>query len=223
MPHHAYIDESGTRYDQEVMTVSLIVLEGAFTAQVIHKAILQELNPKWAGKANPRHRLIGKLHYADMTKTHKRGMGDILAQRNIDCFASCFYHDGSEKGHEERFGAYLHCVKSCLWQAFEIYDDLSVVIEKQGGWADYKDVFLAALKEIPEEFTKRGRFTKSKFELQSSSKHGLQLADFYAGATRDFLLRHKDATLSAAYDLIGHQIRAIKIEAYEHTTAKAKG
>ncbi|MBX9770413.1 MAG: DUF3800 domain-containing protein [Candidatus Obscuribacterales bacterium] len=221
MPH-AYIDESGTRHDQEVMTVSMIVVEGAFTAQAIHKVVLEEINPKWGKRTNSRQRLVAKLHYVDMTKDHKMMMGSILAQRGIDCFASCYYHEGDEKPHEERFGAYLQCVKNCLWQAFDIYDDLTVTIEKQGGWADYKGPMISALGEIPEEYTKRGRFTKSKFELQSSSKHGLQLADFYAGAIRDHLLSHKDKSLSVSYDHISHQIRDIKVETYENA-AKTKG
>jgi hypothetical protein len=210
--HHAYIDESGTLDHQEVMTVALVVVEGAYSAQSIHKEAIRALNPKWFTKSRQSTNI--QLHYADMLKDHKLSVGKVFGQKPIDCFISCFYHDGNLKSGEERHGIYTQLVKSCLIQAYDVYNDLVIVVEKQGGADSYKAALMAVLNVIPELFRKRGRFCTGKFELKSGSRPGLQLADFYAGATRDFLLAHKDRSLSNAYELVKHQIREIKIESY---------
>jgi len=220
MTHHAYIDESGTLDHQEVMTVAMVVLEGSFSAQSIHKEAALKVNPRWFEKS--RRALKVHFHYADMLKEHKLSVGGVFGKKRIDCFTSCFYHDGNLKSSSERFGIYTQLIKSCLIQGYEIYDDLTILIERQGGWDSYKAALVSELNTIPEQFTKRGRFCTGKFELKSGTKPGLQLADFYAGATRDFLLAHKDSSLADAYELIKHQVREIKIESYEHS-AKSKG
>lgn len=220
MAHHVYIDESGTLDYQEVMTVAAVVVEGRFTAHAIHKEAAMKINPKWFDKTKRTSPI--EFHYADMLNDHKRSLGAVFGSKKIECFSSCFYHDGTEKSGTERFAIYTQLVRSCLIQAFDVYDNLTVVIERQGGWDFHKPALLSALRDVPEHFKNRGKFCVAKIELKPGTKPGLQLADFYAGATRDFLLSYKDSSLSDPYQLIEHQVRDIKVEAYENT-AKTKG
>lgn len=222
MVHHAYIDESGTLDHQEVMTVAMVVLEGAITGQKIHKEIVTSLYPKYFSKKKPKQKIDVFLHYAVMNKEQKLAAAGVLAKHPVSCYAACFYHDGNEKSHEERFSIYVRSLKSCLALSFEHFEDLSVTIEIQGGAAGYRQALFASLNEVPDEFTRRGEFRKAKFGLKSGNKPGLQLADFYAGAIRDSLLAHKDPTLNDPHELIKHQVHEIKVETYENV-AKAKG
>ncbi|MBP6744253.1 MAG: DUF3800 domain-containing protein [Candidatus Obscuribacterales bacterium] len=212
MTNYGYIDESGTKDDQEVMTVALIVLEGRFTANNIHKQVLASVYPKHAANKHDKSQNKPSLHYAHMKKEHLRSSGKILANNNIDCFASCIYHDGSEKPHAERHRIYSKLIANCVFQAIEVFDDLIINIAQQGNWQTYRVDLVNSLQLLISNVSQRGAYKKAKFEFQSAAKPGIQLADFYAGATRGHLLRHKDASLSDAYDLIAKQVRDIKIE-----------
>jgi len=44
MPYHAYVDESGTMDHQGVISVAMIVLEGAHSAQRLHNHVMSALN-----------------------------------------------------------------------------------------------------------------------------------------------------------------------------------
>ena len=221
MLRYAYIDESGTKDDQEVMTVTLILLEGSFSDQSIHREIVKKLHPKYFANRRTKRKIDVRLHYTEMDKEQKLVTGAILAQQSINCYASCFYHEGNEKLHEERFEIYTRLVKSCLGQCFVYFDNLLVTIEMQGGASKYKSALVSSLNEVVVVANSRDRFCKAKFLLKSSAKAGLQLSDFYAGAIRDFLLAHKDRSLADPYELIKHQIEHIQIESLESEIGRA--
>ena len=46
MTEYGYVDESGTKDDQEIMTVGLVLFEGQFTARKIQKNVLQNVYPE---------------------------------------------------------------------------------------------------------------------------------------------------------------------------------
>ncbi len=215
MTKHSYIDESGTKDDQEVMALALIVLEGGFTAAKIHKHLIASLNPKYVdskkvgGKAKP------ALHYADMSKEHKRTSGLVLASYSVDCFASYYYHDGSEKTHEQRHSIYSNLVKNCVSQAFHVYDELEIGIAQQGDWQSYATNLVSELQGAVTTLSRRYQFKKANFDFLSAAKPGIQLADYYVGAVRGHLLKHKDESLGDAYELIQNQVRDLAMETIE--------
>lgn len=203
-----FIDESGTKDDQLVMTVSLIVLDGQFTCRSIQKAILQALYPKRVAenlskkdKARPR---LG-MHYCDINDGDKLAAAQILIKENVRCYMSCYYHDGNLKAHEERFSIYKSMVRSCVLAALDDFDDLDICVAAQGGVSAYKKEFLLELKELPGQYRE---YRKARFRLESNAHAGIQLADFYAGAVRDFLISQhgQDYILAAAYNIIEVQI-----------------
>jgi len=218
MPHYAYIDESGTMDDQEVMIVAMVVLEGRNSAATILSSALQAVFPRLQQKKEKTQR-TPDLHYARLSNHHKVAAGVVLGQSKISCYASSYWHDGNRKNHQARFSIYTELVKTCIKSAFEHYDELEILIAKQGGASEYKKSFLAELRVVPEEYSKKYSFKKAKFEL-SNVRSGIQIADFYAGATRDFLLSYKDVNLTKAYELVQNQI--LCIEAVEYSVTKSK-
>ena len=219
MTRHSYIDESGTKDDQEVMALALIVLEGGFTAAKIHKHLIGSLNPKYLDSKKVGGKLA--LHYADMSKEHKRTSGLILASYSVDCFASYYYHDGSEKTHGERHFIYSNLVKNCVSQALQVYDELEVSIAQQGDWQSYAIDLINELQGVVSTLSRRYQFKKAKFDFLSAAKPGIQLADYYVGAVRGHLLKHSDESLGTAFDLIQHQVRELQMES-EDLASKAK-
>lgn len=209
-----YIDESGTKDDQEIMTVALVLFDGAYVAHRLHKELVKQLLPN---KKN------SSLHYADITdKNLKLSVAEVLAMQSVQCFTACFYHDGTEKSHNERFDIYTSLIKLCLADALEIHEHLDVSIAQQGGWNTYSGALTNELNEIVCEKSARFGFRKATFSFKPAAKPGIQFADFYAGATRGHLLKHRDLTLGAPFDLVAHQIREIRTYNFDFS-AKAKG
>lgn len=222
MTRHGFIDESGTKDDHEIMTVALILFDGAFTAQKLHKSLIQELFANHTKNSTKRDRRNSGLHYTDMSNSQRLAAAEILGKQSIQCFTSCFYHDGAEKSHEQRFEIYTSLIKLCLNDALEIHEHLDLTIAQQSNWMTYKAPLTRDLNEIVSEKSARLGFRTAKFGFESAAKAGIQLADFYAGTTRGHLLRHMDSTLGAPFDLVEHQIRDIKIHGAD-IASKAKG
>lgn len=208
MSHHAYIDESGTMDHQGVMSVAMIVLEGANSAQKLHDHVMTALNPKYIQllkqlkkERTPANKLPN-LHFTDMTAEQKRIAGERLAQAKVTVFSAHHWHDG-DKTHPERFDIYTQLVKICIRKAFEEHKELVIAIAKQGGWQHYERNFCADLRTLPEEFTRSGNYRKADIELLSAAKPGIQLADFYVGAVRDYTM---NSSALVPFDLVQEQV-----------------
>ncbi len=221
MLKHSYIDESGTKDHQEITTVALLLLDGAFSAQRLHKQIIKALFPQSTKPGRKNDKMSFQLHYSDMTHDQKLTVAEILSKQSIECYTSCFYHDGSEKLHEQRFEIYSSLIRLCLHDALQIHEHLDVIIAQQSNWQTYRGPLLVTLDEIVAENSARLGFRKAKFAFESAAKPGVQLADFYAGATRGNLLNFRDASLGAPFDLIQGQIREIRV--HGEINSKAKG
>ncbi len=221
MTRHGFIDESGTKDDHEIMTVALLLLDGAFSAQRLHKQLIKALFPQSQKHGRSNDKMSFQLHYSDMTHDQKLTVAEILNKQSIQCYTSCFYHDGTEKSHEQRFAIYTSLIKLCLHDALQIHEHLDVTIAQQNNWQSYKAPLVSTLDEIVAENSARLGFRKAKFAFESAAKPGVQLADFYAGATRANLLKFRDPSLGAPFDLLQEQIREIKV--HGEITSKAKG
>lgn len=205
MPQYAYIDESGTMNHQCVMSVAMVMLQGANSAQRLHDQIMTTLNPDHIRVVNrlKKNRMpLPSLHFADMTLEQKRAVAKRLARANVTVFTAHIRHE-QVKSHTERFFTYKELVKACVRNALETNVELVIGIAKQGGWQKYEQDFCAELREIPEEFARSGNFRKAEFQLLSATKPGVQLADFYVGAVREFAM---DDSATALFDLIREQV-----------------
>jgi len=222
MTHFAYVDESGTKDDQEVMTVALVVMEGAATAAAVQKHMLAVLHPKHKNKNQNRSGAKPKLHFTDMKMPQVRACGKVLAAYPINCFSSHYYHDGKAKSHEERHSIYVSLVEECLKQALAFYNDIEITIAQQGDWQTYSAEMTKKLKKLAAELGKRHGFKRVKIKYSSAVKPGIQIADYYAGAVRGNLLRHKNEDLSAAFNQIERQVRETSQITLE-VAAKRKG
>jgi hypothetical protein len=205
---YGFIDESGTMDDQEIMTVGLIILDGQFASRKIQTSILKALYPKrFAEKKSKRGADKSlMLHYFELEPAQKADVARILAEHNITCHCSYYYHDGKVKTHEERSAIYRSMVRACILSALESHEELDICVARQGAGPEQKSEFLAELRLIPDNCRKKYR--KVKFSLGTNAHEGVQLADFYVGATRDYFRSSllQDGTLATAYQIIEPQV-----------------
>jgi hypothetical protein len=205
MAYHAYIDESGTMEDQIIMTVAMVVLEGARSGQRLHRRAAEKLFPipKIRAKSQ-REEWFAKvaLHYADMKHSEKLMTAEVFGRSALKMFVAHHAHDERTKDHAFKFSIYRNLVCQVLSASFNHYDDLEISVAKQGGWQDYERDFINELRALSEHLPGH----KTKIRLSSAAKHGIQIADFYAGVSRDYLLADSPATSTSHYELVRHQI-----------------
>lgn len=215
MASYAYIDESGTLVEHEIMTVSLVLLAGRRTPDRISERILKLLYPHLA--SNPKALGKKKLHFADMSGTVQNQVASQLAEEKITGVINSHWHTCEEETHQVLFARYTRMAQLLLYRALEMTtDDLTVIIAEQGSPETYKTALFADLEKTVELFRRRtGTFRKVNFELKSAqSLRGLQIADFYAGAVRKMWLESMtgvETHLCAPYRHVQHQI---KLEEY---------
>lgn len=209
--NYAYIDESGTLVEHEVMTVSLVLLSGRRTPDRISERILKVLYPHLAG--NPKALGKKKMHFADMREEVQNQVATQLAQEKIAGVINSHWHTGAEEAHQILFSRYTRMVQLLIYRALEMtIGPLTVVIAEQGSPETYKSALFADLEKTVELFRRRtGSFRKVDFELDSAQTlRGLQIADFYAGAVRKMWLESMTGTdthLCAPYRHIQHQVK----------------
>jgi hypothetical protein len=210
MPRYGFIDESGTLDNHKVLTVALVIFEGARTAEKLHLKIVKSVFPvpKARGLAEKEKWFAAqKLHFVDMNDDRKLKLGKELGKANISAFIASYWHSDENCSHEHRFGMYKELVKATINKALEDFDELAISIAKQGGWEKYGKQLIQELRPLPEAFTSAKRQVKSDFFLASAAKPGLQIADFYASSCRNFLLADGDENLAAPYQLVNHRVR----------------
>ena len=211
MSQFAYIDESGTLVEQQIMTVSLVLLSGRRTPDRIAERILKLLYPHLA--SNPKALGKKKLHFCDMSSTVQNQVAAQLAQEKITGVINSHWHTGLEETHQILFSRYTRMTQLLLYRALEMTSgDLIVVIAEQGSPETYKTALFEDLQKTVDLFRRRtGTFRKVTFELNSAqSLRGLQIADFYAGAVRKMWLESNtgvETHLCAPYRLVQHQIK----------------
>jgi hypothetical protein len=84
---------------------------------------------------------------------------------------------------------------------------LVINIGRQGGSQKYGADLVKELRVLPDKFNEKNhRFKKIKIFLLSASNPGIQLADFYASASRDYLLSKSTPVSTTPYARIAHQI-----------------
>jgi hypothetical protein len=210
MPHYAYIDESGTLSEHQVMTVSLVLFEGRRTADRAHHKILKELYPALAN--NSKALAAKKLHFTDMPSHIQNKVATHLASEQISAVINSHWHNTNEEGHGTSFARYTKMVQLLLYKALEMTTgEMNVIIAQQGGWETYEKSFLSEVNKATELFSRRNKqFRSVSYELKPAhSVCGLQLADFYAGTVRKMFLDSLaglEIHLSSPYDLVQHQI-----------------
>jgi hypothetical protein len=211
MTFHAYIDESGTRIEHQVMTVSLVLLEGRRTAERIHTRVLKELYPHLA--ETPKLLAQKKLHFTDMSDEDRIVVASQLAGDNVSAVINSHFHVVEDEPYEVFFARYTHMVKLLLYKGLEFSDgELILTIAQQGGWETYRTAFLGDVRKVVDLYIKRsGTFRTVDMELRSAqTSQGLQLADFYAGAVRKMYLDGLNHGLnpdqSGPYERVKHQI-----------------
>jgi len=116
--------------------------------------------------------------------------------------------------HSYRFKLYKELVKTTIKAALSDFDDLIINIGRQGGSKQYEAALIRELQDIPEYFIERGLFKKAKFSLLSASSTGIQLADFYASASRNYFLSKFTSVSVTPYAKISQQI--IHLPELEH-------
>ena len=77
MVKHLFIDESGTREMQEVMTVAAVVFEGANSADTLHTSVMKTLNPdylKLVSTLRKQRKELPQMHYIDLSDKQERAL-----------------------------------------------------------------------------------------------------------------------------------------------------
>lgn len=211
MSNYAYIDESGTLVEHEIMTVSLVLVAGRRTPDRISERILKLLYPHLAD--DPKTLGKKKMHFADMSGRVQDQVAGQLAQEKIFGVINAHWHSEKEETHQVLFSRYTRMVQLLLYRALEMTSgDLTVIIAEQGSPESYRTALFADLAKTVDLFRRRtGTFRKVSFELKSAqSQRGLQIADFYAGAVRKMWLETMtgvESHLCKPYRHIQHQIK----------------
>ena len=211
MPIYGYIDESGTLVEQQVMTVSLVLLDGRRTADRITERILKELFPHLAGSVKDLNKK--KLHFTDMQEPTQNLVASHLAKEKISGVINSHWHSNASETHQELFSRYTKMVQLLLYKGLEMTSgDLQIVIAEQGSPDTYKGKLFGDLGKTVELYRRRtGAYRSVGFELKSAQTvRGLQIADFYAGTVRKMWLeglQGLESKASAPYRHVEHQIR----------------
>ncbi len=76
MVYYGYVDESGTQYEQQIMTVSLVLFHGKRAASRIHARIIKEQSLE----LSLNHRTLSKqkLHFVDLSE-NAQGYCDFIS------------------------------------------------------------------------------------------------------------------------------------------------
>lgn len=209
MTKHCFVDESGTMADQHVMTVAVVVLDGARTAEKIHPKLTRAVfaPPKVRGlKELERWYAAQELHFTEMNESQKLAVGSVLGAANISVVIGYCKHSIVDVAHDVRFELYRELLKCTIRKAFLLDNEFVVSIAKQGGWESYGPSLISELRTLPEQFTTGGNYRKANFLLASPSKQGHQIADFYASSSRNFLIADGNNAMSAPFDRVSHQV-----------------
>lgn len=211
MPHFAYIEESGTKAEHEVMSVSLVVLTSQYAHIKLQKKLLKGIYPnydqrvktaKGAGKKRP------DIHFTDLKSDLRLAAAKILAVENDISVITCVHYHNGYKNHTERQELYITMVKSVVTSAIERYADLELFIafiSAFKGESSYQTSLRQDLEKIRNELNERHGFRKLKIEFPTAKMAGVQIADFYAGALREELLNQREsADKSGAFKHIEH-------------------
>lgn len=211
MVKHLFIDESGTREMQEIMTVAAVVFDGANSADTLHTSVMKTLNPdylKLVSALRKQRKELPQMHYIDLSDKQKRDAGERLGRANIAVYSASYWYDEVPMvEHSIRFPIYSQLVTQVIEAAFKDHKELKIGIAKQGGWQKYGPAFLGELKKIPDKYhQENGEYREGDFFLVSAAKSGIQLADFYVGSIRD---SHRN--LNTAHDRIKHQVKTYTV------------
>jgi hypothetical protein len=207
MTYYGFIDESGTMPKDKIMTIALVILHGKHAADKVHFHVAKLLypNPKIKGRARLEHWYDKqKLHYADMSAIDKLTVGESLAKVSIKAYVASTRHTNMSKTHSFRFQLYKELVKSTINAALADFEDLVINIGRQGGSQKYGSDLIKELQILQNENNRQIR--KNKIFLLSASNAGIQLADFYASASRDYILSKSTAISATPYAKVCHQI-----------------
>jgi len=209
MTHYAFIDESGTKFDQQVMTVSLVVLPSMYAHTKIQKKVLKGIYENYEEKAREARasRLRQpEIHFTEMENDFRLKAARVLAQEtSISVITSIHYHDGCPKTSEEFYDRYQTMVRLVVADAVERYEDLELFIAFISAFkGDYQARLRAEIEDIRKELDGRHGFRKLDISFPKAVMPGIQLADFYAGARREHLLSIPQRDKSDAYDCIEH-------------------
>ncbi len=209
MSKYAFIDESGTMPKDQIMTVALIVVPGKHSASKIHNQIVAAIHPNLKSRSKVRFKQLydqKRLHFADMSDAQKLLTGGTLSKMSLKAYIANSRHTSLCQEHSYRFKLYKTLIKSAVHAALADFDDLIINIGRQGGSEKYEGVLINELRTIAEYFNKKGLFKKAKFSLLSASNAGIQLADFYASASRDYFLSESASVSAIPYYRIIHQV-----------------
>lgn len=207
------------------MTVALILLDGARTAEKLHSKIAKAVfaTPKARG-INELERFYSdqKLHFTQMNKKQKFDAAHILCNASVSAVIGYCRHTEKSVAHDHRFEMYRELLKVTITKAFEVNEELIVSIAKQGGWESYGAGLLAELRKIPDGLSTSASFRKGDFYLASASKKGLQVADFYASSSWNHLLVGEDKDRSSAFEKIAGQVVHLQEVQLERELIKEK-
>lgn len=210
MSNYAYIDESGTLVEHQVMALSLILLDGRRSADRIAERVLRSLYPHLARNAKALDRKV--LHFTDMPDPVQNQVARQLAKEKISGVINSHWHSADTETHQILFTIYTKMLQLLVYRALEMTTGkLTVIIAEQGSPETYKAQLFSELQRTVEVFQKRKSvFRPVQFELRSAqSLRGLQIADFYAGAVRKMLIESAtgvDNNLCSPYQYVQHQI-----------------
>ena len=189
MTVHGYIDESGTMPKDEVMAIALVLCSGRNKADRIHYRTAQKLYPEQASK--PRIIDAVDMHFCKMSEDFIEITATSLREEPIKAFVSYRYHDEETSHFAGLMKQYVFMAKQAIYQALVTADeDLEIILGAMGQKPKYEKALCAEIESVSKLYAQRhkGKFRKVSCSVASARVKGIQLADFYAGATRRMVI-----------------------------------
>lgn len=219
MTVYGYIDEAGTKFDQSVMTVCLVVLEGVHSHTKIHREVMKGIYPNYEARVKSAKGAETKrpgIKYTEMDKRSRLDAANIFSAKTVSVITSIHYHEGCSTTYDEFYLRYRNMIKAVVADAIERYDDLDLTIATISGpnW-DYQTSLSEEIEVIRAILHCRLGFRKVTLRFAAATVAGIQIADYYAGARREALLPVDEDKKSRAYDKIQKQYISESIEASE--------
>lgn len=210
MTIHGYIDESGTMAKDEVLAIGLVLCSGRNKADRIHFKTAQKLYPEHASK--PKIIDAFDMHFCKMSEDFIETSATTLRHEPIRAFVSYRYHDEETTNFAGFMKQYTLMAKQVIYQALITTDeDLEIVLGEMGQKPKYEKALCTEIESVSKLYSHRhqGKFRKVSCTVASAKVKGIQLADFYAGATRRMIMsleRGTERGSSAPFNHLENQI-----------------
>lgn len=174
----------------KLLAVGLVLCSGKRMAEKIHFKIAQRLFPALLEK--PKSLSAFDLHFCKMSEAFIEQTAFILKDEPIHAFVSYRYHEDETDNFARLMQYYIAMTRQVIYQALEhTSEDLEIVLGEMGQKKKFEKALCVEIESVADLFSARnnGIYRRVSCSIVSARVKGIQLSDFYTGATRRMILQ----------------------------------